>query len=268
MQLYIDIGGTNLRSELHDENRVIQNSIPSADTELVSYIEEQLQQYKDITFIAISYAGQVRDGKIISAPNIAVGEKDIKSFFEQKYNVTLEIENDLNCAAIAEADHFKEKNLVAIYIGTGIGCGYIENGKLVHSSLNLVGELGHIPYKKAPFRCGCGKDNCIELFASGSALQKHSNIDNVKLADLKEKKSEIAVEFEKALLFACATAIALFNPKMVVLGGGVVEKNDYLVEFIKENIKEYAPPFSLEGLLIKKSEITNATLKGASLLQI
>jgi len=267
MQLYIDIGGTNLRSQLHDDTMIDEESVSSFDIDLIDYIETKIKQNNNIDFIGVSYAGQVKDGVIISAPNIKVGKKDIKKYFKEKYNIRLEIENDLNCAVLAEADYFKEKNLVAIYVGTGIGCGFVENGKLVNSSSNLVGEIGHIPYKKSPFRCGCGKDNCIELFASGSALQKWSKDENVNLQQLKDSGSEIYLEFEKALLHATATVVTLFNPKVLVLGGGVIEKNHYLINFIKEHIKEYAPAFSLSNLEIKKTEIENAAMSGAKLLR-
>jgi len=266
MKLYIDIGGTNLRAEIHGLRDVLHENSLSTKLDLVEYIESKLEQYKEIDFVAISYAGQVKDGVIISAPNIKVSNKEIKKYFEEKYEITLEIENDLNCAVIAEAEYFKEKNLVAIYVGTGIGSGFVENAKLVHSNSNLVGEIGHIPYKRAPFRCGCGKDNCIELFASGSALVKWTKDENVNLQKLKEADSEIASQFEEALLYAIATAITLFNPKVLVLGGGVVEKNGYLLDLVKNSIKEYAPAFSLNGLEIKKTELTNAAMSGAMLL--
>jgi len=266
MKLYIDIGGTNLRAEIHGLADVIYENSSSTELDLVEYIERKLDQYKEIDFVGISYAGQVKDGVIISAPNIEVSKKEIKKYFEEKYEISLEIENDLNCAVIAEADYFKEKNLVAIYIGTGIGSGFVENGKLVHSNSNLVGEIGHIPYKKAPFKCGCGKDNCIELFASGSALQKWSKEENVNLQKLKQADSEIASQFEEALLHAIAIAITLFNPKVLVLGGGVVEKNGYLLDLVKSSIKKYAPVFSLNDLEIKKTELTNAAMSGVKLL--
>jgi len=267
MKLYIDIGGTNLRAQIDGSADIVYENNSTAGLDLVEYIESKLEQYKDINFVGISYAGQVKDGVIISAPNIAVTQKEIKRYFEERYALKLEIENDLNCAVIAEADYFKEKNLVAIYVGTGIGSGFVENGKLVHSNSNLVGEIGHIPYKKAPFKCGCGKDNCIELFASGLALKKWSKDENVNLEKLKESGSEIALEFEEALLHAIATAITLFNPKILVLGGGVVEKNAYLLGLVKSRIKEYAPTFSLDGLEIRKTELINAAMSGAILLE-
>jgi len=266
MKLYIDIGGTNLRAEIHGFEDIVYENSSTAELDLIEYIESKLEQYEEMDFVGISYAGQVKDGVIISAPNIEVSKKEIKKYFEERYELNLEIENDLNCAVISEAEYFKEKNLVAIYVGTGIGSGFVENGKLVHSNSNLVGEIGHIPYKKAPFKCGCGKDNCIELFASGLALQRWSNDENVNLQKLKESSSEIALEFEEALLHAIATAITLFNPKVLVLGGGVVEKNSYLLDLVKSRIKEYAPTFSLDGLEIKRTELTNAAMSGAKLL--
>ncbi len=91
------------------------------------------------------------------------------------------IENDLNSAVLAERLYWKSDNIIAIYIGTGIGAGIISNGILIKGNLGFAGEIGHIPFKKAPFNCGCGKDNCIELFCSGGAILKWADYLNPKI---------------------------------------------------------------------------------------
>ncbi|MDY0233439.1 MAG: ROK family protein [Sulfurimonas sp.] len=274
MTLVIDAGGTYLRAEIHTQDGVLKKlKEQSSAFGLASWIEIIIKEHKDIKTICISYAGQVKDGVIISAPNIKIDIHEIKNYFKEKYDITLFIENDLNCAVLAESVYLKEDDVCAIYVGTGLGLGVVSSARLITGFSGVATELGHIPYKKAPFICGCGKNNCIELFASGSALDKwkrYKNIDSkLTLEELKGSLefSEIYEEFEVALLYAISTAITLFNPKVVVLGGGVIESNPQLESIIASKIKEYAMPVALNGVKIIKTKLKNAPMVGALMLK-
>jgi len=274
MILAVDAGGTFFRGEIYRDNELIKKmSIKSDETGLALWIESILQSYTDIRIICVAYAGQVKDGIIFTAPNIQIDKHEIKNYFENKYNVKLFIENDVNCAVLAEADYFNVSDICAIYVGTGIGLGVVNDSKLITGFNGIAAELGHIPYKKSPFICGCGKDNCIELFASGSALdrwKKYKGIENsLTLQKLKDssKTFEIYEVFEEALLYAIATAITLFNPKVLVLGGGIIESNLQLHDIIVKNIKKYAMPLSLKHIQIKNTQLKDAPLKGALMLK-
>jgi len=274
MTLVIDAGGTHFRAEVHTQDAVLKKLHEKSSTiGLASWIESIIKEYKDIKTICISYAGQVKNGVIISSPNIKVDIHEIKNYFKQMYDIKLFIENDLNCAVLAESAYLKEEDVCAIYVGTGLGLGVVSSSKLIIGFSGIATELGHIPYKEAPFTCGCGKNNCIELFVSGSALdkwKKHKNIDvKLTLQELKETPefSEIYLEFEKALLYAISTAITLFNPKVVVLGGGIIESNPQLESIIDAKIKSYAMPVALDGVKIMKTKIKNAPIIGALMLK-
>ncbi|QOY51798.1 ROK family protein [Candidatus Sulfurimonas baltica] len=273
MNLAIDVGGSNLRAQIWDGNIHIDSmSTKSKNIGVAAWIESILSKHKRITTIGIAYAGQVEDGSIISAPNLNIDKKDIKKFFESNYDVTLKIENDLTCAVMAEAKYHNSKNICALYLGTGLGLGVVESGKILRGSHNIAAELGHIPYKESPFKCGCGRSNCIELFASGIALRKwiqHYAINcEPKLSELKKiSDNKIADIFEEALLYAVGTAITLFNPDVLVLGGGIVSANPYLLEMITENIDKHALPQALKDIEICTSNIDGAPLQGALLLK-
>lgn len=275
MTLVIDAGGTYFRAEIYSQDLLVKKlNEKSSAIGLASWIESIIKEYKNIKTICISYAGQVKDGVIISAPNIKIDIHEIKNYFKEKHDINLFIENDLNCAVLAESAYLKEDNVCAIYVGTGLGLGVISSGNLITGFSGVATELGHIPYKEAPFICGCGKNNCIELFASGSALDKckrYKNIDaQLTLQELKESLdfSEIYLEFEKALLYAISTAITLFNPKVVVLGGGIIESNPQLESIISSEIKNYVMPVALDGVKIIKSKIKNAPIMGALMLKV
>jgi len=249
MNLAVDIGGTFLRYDLGEIKKV---KIKNIDIE--EFLKELIKKY-NVKKIAISFAGQVNKGEILSSPNA-------KKFNPKNLGIPYILENDLNCAALAESNYFKSKFLVALYSGTGLGSGIIENG-IVRGYKNLAGEIGHIPYKKAPFKCGCGKDNCIELFASGSGIKKWAKFLGCS-SDLKTTCEEIKKNYKEALLTAVGVALTLFNPEILVLGGGVIKNNPYLLDVVKENIKNYAPFFSVSKIVL--SEIEDAPLKGTKLL--
>ncbi len=265
-KLFIDIGGTNLRSELEIDNKIIKDNISSQDVDLIEFIESKLKNYPKILFVGISFAGQVNNGKIISSPNIKVSNYNIKSFFENHYNLKLEIDNDLNCAIRAESNYFNSKFITAIYVGTGLGCAIIDNGKIVTGISNQSSELGHIPYKESPFRCGCGKSNCIELFASGLAIEKWLNYKNISYKNINLETKEIKIIFQEALLRAVSTAITLSNSQILVLGGGVIEKNPYLIDWIKKEIKNQVMPNILKDIKIVSSKLQNGAMDGSRLL--
>ena len=155
-KLFIDIGGTYLRSESHSDGVVLQERIKTDSVGLMEYIDTTMGLHNDIEFIGISYAGQVNDGVIIAAPNIHIDKYDIEHLVKSRYEVELKIDNDINCAILAEAAYWNSDNIALLFVGTGIGSAVIDNKKLVRGSRNLSYEIGHIPYKEAPFFCGCG----------------------------------------------------------------------------------------------------------------
>ena len=273
MTFVIDAGATYFRGEIYEDDKLLRKiRQKSSVAGLGFWIESILKDKSDIKTVCISYAGQVKDGVIISAPNIDIDMHEIKKYFEEKYELELFIQNDLNCAVLAEANCFKENDICAIYVGTGLGLGVVSSSRLITGFSGVATELGHIPYKKAPFKCGCGKDNCIELFASGSALDKWKKYKNVDatftLKELREKQDiEIYKEFEEGLLYAVATAITLFNPKIVVLGGGIIEANKELKSIISVKLENYAMPNALEGIKIVNTKLKDAPLIGALMLK-
>jgi glucokinase len=274
-KLFIDIGGTHLRSEICEGDEVISAILSSNEIGLLEYIDSVVQLHPQIGFIGISYAGQVNSGTILSAPNIHIDEYDIASLVHQKYGIPLKIDNDLNCAVRAEAAYWGEETLAAVYVGTGIGAAVMDHGVVVRGGSNLAFELGHIPYKTSPIRCGCGRNNCLELYVSGSGMLKwmeYYQLDLLSnLATLKngsdEKALAVVHAFEEAFLYAIGIMVTLANPKLLVLGGGVIQQNPYLVTLLSEKLADYALEGSLRDLRIEMSALENAPLEGAKLLE-
>jgi len=273
LNLAIDAGGTNLRAQVWYKDECIAHfESKSSEIGLYAWIETVLAKHRDIKTVGISFAGQVEGGRIVSAPNILIDEHDIKKRVESKYGVTLKIDNDLNCAVLAEAKEFGVQNICALYVGTGLGLGAMESGRVIKGFKNVATEIGHIPYKKTPLRCGCSRNNCLELYASGSGIAKQIEYKGVSCGTtlnelISSGEIEIVEMFQEALLVAAGTTLTLFNPQVLVLGGGIIEANPYLEDFILKNIKDYTLSNALEGVTIRKSRLQNASLSGALLLK-
>ncbi|MDD2698225.1 MAG: ROK family protein [Arcobacteraceae bacterium] len=227
MNLYIDFGGTNFKYSFDNEEIIV---LESAKVDLVTFLEEQISLKKGIKNIAISFAGQVRDGVILNAPNIDLKELYIKRFIEDKYEINVIVENDLNAATIYEYSKFQDINsMIVLYIGTGFGCGIVIGDKVLYGKDNFAGEIGHIPFRKTNHLCQCGRDDCLELSTSGKALR------GLRLNEIDAQTKQI---FLDGLVHSFFTVLNLLNCEVYVLGGSVISNNIWLLDFLQEEYKK------------------------------
>jgi len=235
-----DIGGTNTKIGVYQDLTLIDSYLYPTNLDTVKKnIEKLIEKHNKPEFIGFSFAGQVVDGKISSTQYVKGKELlniDINQWCQEHFQTPSAIDNDLNCAAIAEYQALLVKDLAVFYIGTGFGSAFISDGLLVRGSDNLAGEIGHIPFKKANFKCQCGGNRCVELFVSGHGLKKWCKTLKSKehtLLSMKNHKKLDSVykNFLKGFSHTLLTANALFNPEKFVLGGGVVKGNPWLVDF-------------------------------------
>lgn len=264
---YIDWGGTNFRCVVEGDG-VWSYEKPSQSIDIISELTRLFESHPDISKVGISFAGQVSCNKILGAPNIEVEALDLGDVFGQK---TILVQNDLKCAALAEARYWGEKNIAALYVGTGIGSAYIDDGRLVYGVSNTAGEIGHIPYKKTSRRCGCGKDNCLELVASGSGLHKMCEEAKIEFLGLEsltgdDRGADIAKEFIEGVGYAASLIITMLNPKILTLGGGIVFNNEWMLEEIKKYVRDNGFKKNVDECNICISRLKNGSLEGAKLL--
>ena len=187
----IDIGGTNLKAGLTDENgrllavksmkiREVSDPDVLADT-LVTLTEELAAQggiaVQDIASVGAGIPGvvDIRTGSIVYTCNLPLRNIPLRKLFKRRLGLHLYVENDANCAALAEyyaGAGQGSKRFVTITLGTGIGAGIIHNGKIFHGGNGMAGEVGHtcIDYQGLP--CPCGRRGCWEQYASASALKR------------------------------------------------------------------------------------------------
>ncbi len=191
MKIGIDVGGTNVKIALVDENGNIaySNTVPTHAEMGLNYTIENIKQairdlitesrVENLEGIGFDFPGQIdyKNGIVKLAPNIP-GWVDIPiaKIIEDEFHVPVKIDNDVHCAALGELKYGAGKgceNFICMTIGTGIGSGIVLDGKLIRGATNVAGELGHIKLEMHDGElCGCGDYGCLEAYASGPSIVK------------------------------------------------------------------------------------------------
>ena len=280
------------RAEMGYEYTV--NNIKQAIYDL---LKETKLEAKEIEGIGFGFPGQVdyKSGVVRLAPNIP-GWVDvpIAKMIEDEFHIPTRVDNDVRCAALGELKYGAGKgceNLICITVGTGIGSGLIVNGKLVRGASNAAGEIGHIKLQihDGPI-CGCGDTGCMEAFASGPAIvaMAEEYILGGKSTKYREMANGgditpfIVAEAAKAgdpvarrifsrigenIGIGMASVVNLLNPEKIIIGGGVADAGDILLDPLKDTLKKRAMKIAGETVEVVPAQLGNtAGVIGASLL--
>ena len=248
-------------------------------------IEETHINNRKIKAVCLGVPGTVNPvtGVIGIAPNLGLKNFNIKKMLETEISFPVLIENDVNLGALGIKNFGvgkKAKNLLAVFVGTGIGGGLIFDGKLYRGSNFGAGEIGHMLVEKNGPKCGCGKKGCFEAVASRTAIVnkiikdiksgKRSKLSKlVKSGErIKSKSLASAVKsgdkvVRKRIKEGCdviggvlASISNLLNLDIIVLGGGMIEALDfYMLPLIKESFSEHVMNDSAKGLKIVASKL-------------
>ncbi len=201
------------------------------------------------------------------------------NIFPEKYRSLVRIENDANLMALAEA--LKEPDaqyVIGITIGTGIGCGFVQNGRIYKGSKGLAMELGHNIVKHNGALCNCGRKGCLEAYTSLgglrnriSALYPENRISGfVDIIYLAAKDRRIKRYFHDAISYLAVSIANLainLDPDLIVIGGGAVEIDVYPVKHLFNQIAEELPLHLRQSVRIKRAEFGNsAGVMGAIIL--
>ena len=230
----------------------ITNSIMKMLTEL---LQENNLLIEDVDLIGIASPGTISNGKIVKAGNLNIKDFDLVSKLKEKYTIPIKMRNDGKCAALAEKYYgaMKEfEDCVFINIGTGIGGAVFMDGKLLEPKRYSGFEIGHMIVNKGGRKCSCGKQGCLEAYASIKALKNKVaetlDMDNdISGQYLREElliKNDPRVQedldiFLEYLKTGICNLIDIFEPEVVCFGGSFsyYEGNpiyDKLIEKINE----------------------------------
>ena len=282
--LGIDIGGTKVRMGVIDANGNIlyEEQIPTI-IPLYPYLEENvlriLAQRPDISAIGVGTHGFVdpKQGKVIYAAETIPGwtGTPIKEWLERATGKRVEVENDANVVALAEAKFGAAKGLdrvVVLTLGTGLGGGVLWDGKLLSGGPHGgAAELGHMILYPNGVKCACGRLGCSEMYVSGTALRRRIKEAGLPItppelfenAKTDPAAKQVVEEFTLDLALVISSLQAAFDMEMVIIGGGVSEAADLWMDSLQRQLK----PMLLNPLNIEVARFENdAGILGAALL--
>ena len=245
------------------EDAIIED-IAKVAKEIVS---ENGYSMEDIKNVGVGSPGSVdsENGVIITACNLKFTDTPLKQKLEKLLGKDVFVDNDANCAAWGEAMAGVSKGTkssVMVTLGTGVGGGIIIDGKIVSGFNFFGGELGHIIIEASGKMCPCGRQGCWEAYSSATALinltkeaieknpdslMKTIAEENGKVsgrtafeAARKGDKAAQAVvdEYIKYLTIGIFNVIMIFQPEVVVVGGGVSNEGDGLFIPLREAVKK------------------------------
>ncbi|MBC2850257.1 ROK family protein [Cetobacterium sp. 8H] len=291
----IDIGGTEIKYGLVNEGGEILFS-SSLLTEASKGVEQLLEKiYKivdeiklktHIDGIGVSATGQIdgKKGKVVGGTNLIPGwiGTELVKILEEKYKIPAILENDVNCASLGEmwmGAAKNKKNFICLTIGTGIGGGVVLNGELLTGEGSVAAEFGHLQIVKNGKECGCGNRGCYQAYASTTALLNlveekiGKRINGKEFFEEIHKNStpyiEILNEWVDYFTDGLSSLIYIFNPSLVVIGGGISKQGDFLMEIFKKSLEKKVMKNYLDILTLKMAERGNdAGILGASYLLI
>ncbi|WP_346906652.1 allose kinase [Faecalicatena orotica] len=262
----IDLGGTNLRigavtpdNEMLSPSVIKSSAVAYADKPIekiceiiADYIEKN--HIRKVEAISIGVPSSVENDKetVICTTNIRNQEGEavfshtnmaegIRAYFK----VPVFINNDVNNILLYDiaANHLeKQKVVVGIYIGTGVGSSVVIDGKPLEGKNGAELDIGHIPYFGGDVRCSCGKTGCCECYASGWRLQelRRQYYPDTEIQDMftKHKDEKPIKDFIQACAYIYAVMATIFNPDTIIVGGGVPEMADFPREEFEKAVNE------------------------------
>ena len=307
----IDLGGTNIKAGIVTEEgkmlnkqsikthaeRPMEEIIKDMGELTLKVIEEAGLKEADVTAIGIGSPGTPdnKAGALVYANNLPFNMAPMRRLIREVVDLPVYIDNDANCAGMAEAVAGAAKGIkdsVTITLGTGIGAGVIIGGR-IYSGFNQAGsEFGHTVLVSGGLQCSCGRKGCFEKYGSASALVRmtkeaaEANPDselnkvieeegkiNAKIAFIAMRRgdkvaAQVIDEYTDYLADGLANAINTFMPEVLVVGGGVCNEGDPLLVPLQE--KTMSRPYFGPGVRktqIKLAEMGNdAGIVGAAMM--
>jgi glucokinase len=204
--------------------------------------------------VGVSCAGIINTstGVVVYSPNVdALRRTPLRMLLSQRFGVAVEMANDATLAALGEWEyglHRSVSDMVYVTVSTGIGGGIIAGGRLLQGACGAGGEVGHMTIDVNGPACACGRSGCWEALASGSALAERtvrrleegedsiigelaggdmSNVDAQLVALAARRGDSLAKEMIASTAFyigvGLGNLINIFNPSVVIVGGGVTK---------------------------------------------
>ena len=302
----VDLGGTKIYTALVDlegnivKEKTVETLAYEGEQAVMGRIVDTINYVIDgtdkdlIKSIGIGSPGplDVKNGVILESANLPFKNFEIVKSIKETYDLPTYLDNDANVATLGEFMFGAGKgteNMVFITASTGIGGGAVLNGKLFRGATGNALEVGHMTVSTEGPRCGCGNVGCAEALGSGTAIGKRAkeavlsnvktslkNYDNVTSKEVFKEAANgdrVAKKILNTSLtylgIAVANTITNFDPEKVVVGGGVVNGGDIVIDTIKNVVEERCMAAFVENCTIEKAVLGGkAGVLGAAALAI
>ncbi|MFV0519643.1 MAG: ROK family protein [Lachnospirales bacterium] len=308
----IDLGGTNMTIGLINESYELVDKL-TADTkrereadeivlDMINISKEIIAKNgltnKDIISIGVGSPGicDSDNGVIVYAGNIKFRNYNIKEAFQKHFDCPFYLGNDANVAALGEyivGAGKKYYSSIIITLGTGVGGGYIEKGKVLTGLTFKGAEFGHMVIVKDGEQCTCGRKGCWEAYSSATALIREINRaaeynPESKLNDyIKGEKShtnakmvfdcledgdkvafDVVDRYYDYLAEGLANMVSIFDPEVIILGGGVAGQGEKMLKPVREKLKKLVFGGNLTADVVCAELGNDAGVLGAGLLSL
>jgi glucokinase len=312
LRIGIDLGGSNLRAAAFDDTNdhtprwlhkesVGEDREPETIVERVASVVDRLASNSAGPIpIGVGLAAMLRDryGTVANSPHLRWRDVPFGALLAKRLGsrFRLGVYNDVNAITWGESVAGAargSRDVLAVYVGTGIGGGVIAGGQLVEGASNCAGEIGHVKVrwddKAEP--CACGSRGCLEAYVGGSyvdrriareltgrkkalAVQLAGRLEDVTPAHVDQAAADgdewaLGLWSELATLLAVGlgNALAILNPERLVLGGGLLSRTPTLYQLVETTLMLVAPPPIVEALDVVPAELGDeAGLVGAAAL--
>lgn len=302
----VDLGGTKIYTALVDldgnmiKEKTVETLVAEGEQAVANRIMDTIEYViedidKDlIKAIGIGSPGplDVKKGIIVENSNLPFKNFEIVKVIQERFELPTYLDNDANVATLGEFMFGAGKgseNMVYITVSTGVGGGAVLNGKLYRGSTGNALEVGHMTVSTEGPRCGCGNVGCAESFASGTAIGKRAKeavttnvatalkkYDNVTAKEVFIEASNgdrVSQEILNTALtylgITVGNVITNFDPQKVVLGGGVINGGEIVIETVKREVEARCLKPFVENCSIEKAILGGkAGVLGAAALAI
>ncbi len=305
----IDIGGTNISYGVVTDNGIVKlkESFPLKEFNdvnvFVDYLANRIKNSlnglgTEFQLMGVGIGapnGNYYNGTIEFAPNLPwKGVIPLANLLSNKIGIPVKLTNDANAATMGEMIYGNAKNLndfMMITLGTGLGSGFVANGKLILGHDGFAGELGHAIFDPNGRQCNCGRKGCLETYASASGivrtvkelLEKSDEPSLLRNIPIDEINSEMiykaSLERDSIALKAfdytayvlgimLANAVTITSPEVIFLFGGLANAGDRLFKPVKRYFNEYLLEIFKNKIEIKPSGLSenDAAILGAAAL--
>lgn len=269
----VDLGGTKISTAISTiEGEILKQTVVPTKAEegegpvlerIISTIEEVLVSAKinsnEVEAIGIGSPGPLdsEKGIILTTPNLPFKNYNLVNPIKEKFGLPVFLDNDANVAAIGESMFGAgkgKKNIVYFTVSTGVGGGAVLNGQAYRGNTSNALEIGHMTVNPNGPRCNCGNVGCLEAISSGTAIAKaakeavNSKVETslrqydkitsyevFKEADKGDKVAKYIIDNALNYLgVGVANAISIFDPEMIIIGGGVTNAGKIVFDKVRE----------------------------------